>query len=94
MYAAPGAELDDGLFDVVWCRQMGKLRFLTNVLPKVFKGTHVENPEVISRRAREVEIESDRPFAVYADGEHLADLPASFRLFPRALRLIAPPAPA
>jgi YegS/Rv2252/BmrU family lipid kinase len=94
MYAAPDAELDDGLLDVVWCRRMGKLRFLATVLPKVFKGTHVENPEVISRRAREVRIEADRPFAVYADGEHLADLPASVRLLPRALRLIAPPASA
>lgn len=90
MYAAPHAELDDGLFDVVWCEQMGKSRFLTRVLPRVFNGTHVENPEVITRRAREVRIEADRPFAVYADGDHLADLPASFRLLPRALRVIAP----
>ena len=28
------------------------------------------------RRAAEVRIEADRPFAVYADGDHIADLPA------------------
>ena len=28
-------------------------------------------------RAAEVEISADRPFAVYADGDHLADLPAT-----------------
>ena len=55
-------------------------------LPKVFEGTHVEQPEVGVARAAEVRIEADRPFAVYADGDHLADLPATVRVLPRALR--------
>ena len=69
--------------------KVGKLRFLVN-LPKVFSGKHVENPEVSVSRAAEVLIEADRPFAVYADGEHLADLPATVRVLPRALRVIVP----
>jgi YegS/Rv2252/BmrU family lipid kinase len=89
MFVAPDAELDDGRLDVVWITQVGKLHYLAN-LPKVFKGTHVENPEVVVRRAAEVRIEADRPFAVYADGDHLADLPATLRVLPRALRVIAP----
>ena len=44
-------------------------------------------------RASEVEIRADRPFAVYADGDHLADLPATIRVLPRALNVIAPPNP-
>jgi YegS/Rv2252/BmrU family lipid kinase len=90
MFVAPDAELDDGRVDVVWINQVGKLRYLAN-LPKVFKGTHVENPEVVVRRATEVRIEADRQFAVYADGDHLADLPATIRVLPRALRVLAPP---
>jgi YegS/Rv2252/BmrU family lipid kinase len=93
MYVAPGAEPDDGLLDVVWMGDTGKLSFLTNVLPKVFKGTHVRHREVIVRQAREVQIDADRPFAVYADGDHLADLPVTVRLLPRALRVIAPATP-
>ncbi|MET0958306.1 MAG: diacylglycerol kinase family protein [Solirubrobacterales bacterium] len=89
MFIAPDAELDDGLLDVVTTAKVGKLRFLVN-LPKVFSGKHVENPEVSVSRAAEVLIEADRPFAVYADGEHLADLPATVRLLPRALRVIVP----
>ena len=46
-------------------------------LPKVFKGTHIENEEVTVMRGAEVEISADAHFAVYADGEHLADLPAT-----------------
>jgi YegS/Rv2252/BmrU family lipid kinase len=89
MFIAPDAVLDDGLLDVVNTGEVGKLRFLVN-LPKVFKGTHVETPAVSVRRASEVRIEADRPFAVYADGDHLADLPATVRVLRRALRVIAP----
>jgi YegS/Rv2252/BmrU family lipid kinase len=90
MFLAPDAELDDGRFDVVCTADTSKLHCLVN-LPKVFKGTHVDNPEVTVMRASEVEITADRPFAVYADGDHLADLPATVRLLPRALDVIAPP---
>ena len=91
MYAAPDAVLDDGLLDVPWCEEMGKLRFFTKVLPRVFKGTQFELPEIGMQRAREVRIEADRPFAVYADGDHIADLPATVSLLPGALELICPP---
>lgn len=92
MFIAPNAELDDGKLDVVFTSGVGKLRFLAN-LPKVFKGRHVENEEVTVLRAAEVQIEADRPFEVYADGDHLADLPATVSLLPSALNVIAPPAP-
>jgi YegS/Rv2252/BmrU family lipid kinase len=90
MKVAPGALLDDGEFDVVMIGDVGKLRYLTN-LPKVFKGTHVDNEEVRVLRAPQLEISASRPFAVYADGEHITDLPASLRVLPRALSVVAPP---
>jgi len=93
MFIAPEADLSDGRFDVVLVGDRGKISCLIN-LPKVFKGTHVENEEVRVMRAAEVTIRADRPFAVYADGEHLTDLPATLRVLPRALRVIAPSAPA
>jgi len=91
MFLAPDAELDDGRLDVVYTTHVSKLRFLAS-LPKVFKGAHVDNDEVTILRAAEVEIRADREFAVYADGDHLADLPATVRVLPRALRVIAPAA--
>ena len=68
----------------------GKLHFLSN-LPKVFKGTHLENDEVRVIRTRSLELDASRPFAVYADGEHLTDLPATLRVLPKALTVLAPP---
>jgi YegS/Rv2252/BmrU family lipid kinase len=91
MFIAPDADLADGKFDVVLTGEGSKLHFLAN-LPKVFKGTHVENDEVRVLRASEVQVSADRDFAVYADGEHLSDLPATLRVLSGALRVIAPPA--
>jgi YegS/Rv2252/BmrU family lipid kinase len=90
MFIAPDAELDDGEFDVVSVGEVSKLRFLAN-LPKVFKGTHVEEDEVRVFRAPRLELSASRPFPVYADGEHLTELPVSLRVLPRALSVIAPP---
>jgi YegS/Rv2252/BmrU family lipid kinase len=91
MYVAPDAELDDGLFDVVSVGDVSKLQFLSN-LPKVFKGTHVEKDEVRVFRAQHLELSASRPFPVYADGEHLTDLPAALRVLPRALNVLVPSA--
>jgi YegS/Rv2252/BmrU family lipid kinase len=90
MYIAPDAELDDGEFDVVAVSAVGKLRFVGN-LPKVFKGTHVEEDEVSVFRTRRLELSANHPFPVYADGEHLTDLPASLHVLPRALSVLVPP---
>lgn len=89
MYIAPNAELDDGEFDIVTVGEVGKLRFVGN-LPKVFKGTHIEEDEVQVFRAKHLELSASKPFPVYADGEHLTELPASLRILPRALRVLVP----
>lgn len=91
MYIAPAAKLDDGEFDIVTVGPVSRLRFVGN-LPKVFKGTHVEEDEVRVFRAPHLELSASRPFPVYADGEHLTDLPASLRVLPRALSVLAPAA--
>jgi YegS/Rv2252/BmrU family lipid kinase len=89
MRIAPGADLEDGLFDIVAIGDVGKLRFLAN-LPKVFKGTHVEGDDVQLFRAQHLELSASRPFPVYADGEHLTELPAALRVLPRALSVLVP----
>jgi YegS/Rv2252/BmrU family lipid kinase len=89
MFIAPDAELDDGELDIVTVGEVGKLRFVGN-LPKVFKGTHVDEDEVRVFRAPHLELTASRPFPVYADGEHLTELPATIRVLPRALSVLAP----
>ena len=90
MLAAPDAVLDDGLLDLGATGNVSKPRFLRG-LTKIFKGEHLETLEVKTWRTTEVRIEADRPFTVYADGDPIAELPATVRILPRALRVIVPP---
>jgi YegS/Rv2252/BmrU family lipid kinase len=89
MWIAPEAELDDGEFDVVAISQVGKLRFLSG-LRDVLKGTHLGKEEVSVFRAPRLELDASRPFPVFADGDHLTDLPVSLRVLPRCLSMLAP----
>ena len=89
MFVAPEAELDDGLLDLVMYSRGTKRRFLLN-LTKCFQGRLQESPSVQVVRAREVRISADRPFTMYADGDPIADLPATVRVHHRALRVLAP----
>jgi YegS/Rv2252/BmrU family lipid kinase len=91
MFVAPDAELDDGLLDVVMKSSTGKLSFLFGTLPRVFDGSYVNHPTVDIVRAREVRIDADRPFTVYADGDPIAELPATVRIVPAALKVLCPP---
>jgi YegS/Rv2252/BmrU family lipid kinase len=90
MYAAPDAELDDGLLDIVTCAEMSKWRFLASLMPKVFKGTHIQEPEVTVLRSSEVHVAADRPFTMYADGDPIAELPVTVRVLPGAVRVLLP----
>jgi YegS/Rv2252/BmrU family lipid kinase len=89
MYLAPQAELDDGVLDVVLIADASRLRCLRN-LPRVFKGTHVHEPNVHLLRGREITFGADRPFTAYADGDPIAELPATVRVEPGTLRVLAP----
>ena len=89
MFVAPDAEIDDGLLDVVMYSQGTKRRFLYN-LTKTFKGRLQESPSVHVVRAREMRISADRPFTMYADGDPIAELPATVRVLHRALRVLVP----
>nr|MDT0664015.1 hypothetical protein [Micromonospora sp. DSM 115978] len=91
MRFAPGADVTDGLLDVLLLSKSGKFTFLA-LFPKVFKGRHVETKYVESTRAHRIVVDCDRPFQLYADGDPVADLPATIVVRPGALRLLAPPA--
>ena len=90
MFAAPGALLDDGLLDVVVLEDLSRIRFLTRVLPKVFKGEHVHLPSVQVYRAAEVTISADRPFTMYADGDPIGELPLRLRAVRGAVTMLVP----
>jgi YegS/Rv2252/BmrU family lipid kinase len=90
MRAAPDAMLDDGLLEVVVLENVGKLAFVTRILPKVFKGTHVRERGVHVFRAREIALNANRPFTMYADGDPIGELPLRVRALPAAITMLTP----
>lgn len=76
MMIAPGADIADGLLDVVVIEAASK-RDLIRSLPKVYDGSHVHDPEVTVLRGRRVELtgRARTPIPVGGDGEPLGTLP-------------------
>jgi len=89
MFLVPHAELDDGRLDVMLTRAHSKLHWLSSV-PKVFRGAHVDDPNLRWLSGSVVELSADRPFTVYADGDPIAELPVTIGVSKQALRVIAP----
>ena len=89
MFLVPHAELDDGRLDVLMVEAYSKLKSLRD-LPKLFKGTHVDESAFRFTVGETVEVHSDRPFRVYADGDAIADTPARMTVAKRVLRVIVP----
>lgn len=87
MKVAPDAQLDDGLFDVVLVRPLGRLAFL-RIYPRVFAGTHVTDPRVVVHRAASVRVEAEGVVA-YADGERIAPLPVDITMDAGGLCVVA-----
>ena len=67
-WVCPEAQVDDGLLDVMVTQSVGRLKIL-RLIPKIMKGTHVNEPILKNYRARRVEIKSQQPLVVEADGE-------------------------
>ena len=91
MMLLPHAELDDGKLDVLMVEQMSKPQALRD-LARAFKGTHLDSPQMVLARGERVDVHSDRPFVVYADGDPIGATPATMRVEARCLRVIVPAA--
>ncbi|MFK4144620.1 YegS/Rv2252/BmrU family lipid kinase [Streptomyces sp. NPDC004065] len=84
---APGARVDDGLLDVVMIRHAPRRLFFT-LMNELKSGAHVERPEVVVLRGREIRIAADRDVPYGADGEVDAVLPVTARVLPGALSVV------
>lgn len=90
MMIAPNAEIDDGLFEVVFCGDFSfgdALRLGT----KIYKGAHLGLPKVRCVRGRCIEAYSDECVLLDVDGEQPGRLPAKFEIMPAAIQVLRLP---
>jgi diacylglycerol kinase (ATP) len=89
MHVCPGADVADGLFDVLVLNEISILEFL-RVFPKVYSGRHVGHPAVEIHRSTRVRLEA-RGIQSQADGEVFAPLPLEVDNVRAALDVIVGP---
>jgi diacylglycerol kinase (ATP) len=82
----PGAQPDDGLFDVTVVRAMTR-RQLVSERPRLAAGTHVDHPLVSVHRVQRVELSCDG-VTTWADGEPVAPLPVTAECVPGAVHVL------
>ena len=85
MHIAPGARMEDGLFDVVTIGALPTRELLRN-LPRLYAGTHLSHPAVSHTRAQLVRVEVDGQPPVELDGEVAGSGSVEFRILPRGIR--------
>ncbi|MFE6462066.1 diacylglycerol kinase family protein [Streptomyces cinereoruber] len=91
MRICAGARTDDGLLDVTVVGDCDRTTLL-KVFPRVYKGTHLDHPEVTTYRTRTLALDAPDTTG-YADGEPLGPLPLAVECVPGALRVLAPDTP-
>lgn len=90
MMVGPGAELSDGLFDLVI---MGDLSFVQTVsmASTIYSGSHISRPGIQSFRCRSVEVTTEsEKVMIDLDGEFPGHMPGRFEIVPEALHMVFP----
>jgi diacylglycerol kinase family enzyme len=83
------ADLNDGLLDACFVRQLGKVRLL-RLFHVVFSGRHIGMKEVEYWKATRVRIQADPVMELFADGEYICPTPVELGVQRDALRVIVP----
>jgi diacylglycerol kinase (ATP) len=89
MKIAPRALLDDGLLDVCVIRNMNRFKLFC-LFPSVYFGRHLSIPQVEYFQTERLQLETDEPLDVYADGEFVCRTPIEVSVERGALRVIVP----
>jgi diacylglycerol kinase (ATP) len=87
MWVAPGARVDDGLFNVTVVGDLTLPQVFLN-LPKLYNGKIYQVPQVSSFVGKRVEATSDQRVLLDVDGEQIGALPVVIEMVPRAVHLI------
>ncbi len=86
---APEAVPDDGKLDLCLIDDISRLRSLT-MFPRVLFGRHCLQREVRFLRTSRMNIQSDKPAELWADGERIGCTPATIEVAPAAVRVMLP----
>ena len=89
MKVCPGADVRDGVAEILIVGELPKLAFL-RLFPKVFSGAHVHHP--VTRVLQSAAFTLHAPGqTAWADGEYIGPTPVRLQVEPLAVRIIGAP---
>jgi diacylglycerol kinase family enzyme len=89
MKIAPQAKLDDGQLDICLINDIGRLKVLS-LFPAVYLGRHLAMRDVAYFQSSRLQVETEHPLDVYADGELVCQTPVEVSVARSAFRVICP----
>ena len=87
MKMAPSAKLDDGLIDLVVVRGNINRQRLFSVLPKLFDGSHIEEPEVAYYQVPSFSLSSETKDNLNIDGEMVGTTPIDVEILKQVIEI-------
>jgi diacylglycerol kinase (ATP) len=89
MPMCPDAKPTDGLLDVLYVQDIGKMQIMNLLATKLRKAEHIKDPHVHVERAAKVRIEPEDWSPLLLDGEIVGGTPVDLTVMPGAFRLLA-----
>lgn len=88
--AAPTADPEDGLLDVIVVRE-GSPAELASLAARFVNGDYLDHDLILHRRTRSLHVEAHPGMWFSADGELLTNAPITFTVLPKALEMVVGP---
>lgn len=86
---AEDAAIDDARLDLYALPALGSARLMA-LVPLLRAGRTRATPDIITRQGSDMEVRTDKPRTITADGEVIGETPARFRVLSGALRVYTP----
>lgn len=85
---APGAQIDDGMLDVIAVRKCNLAEFI-RLVTMALRGDHFNDPHVVYLKTPRMEVISPNHVMLNLDGELGGELPGVFEILPQHLQIFA-----
>ena len=86
---APESSINDGMFTLLILRKCNIAEFI-RLATLALRGEHLEDPLVISKKARHIKVSADTTVQLNLDGEYGGDAPATFDNLYRHIEVFVP----
>jgi len=88
MRICPGAITNDGELNISIIKPVSVYKVITQLFPRIAKGTHINAPGISYFTGRKIEVQSEPPAVLDLDGELFGTTPATFSVCPLALGVV------